>query len=157
MVFTLGPSAHLPRLATLAGLGTISGSSGIVGFGEKRCRRNLPLHDLRSMDAHIEADLYCFPESDGGRRSPFFSGYRPCFRFGDIDNGVTITLLDRESMTGGDTGRVSLSFHAPHLQAGRLSVGAEFSIAEGARVVARGTMTVIHDSSMMVTSSPAPD
>ena len=32
MVFTLGPSAHLPALATRAGLGTISGSSGIVRF-----------------------------------------------------------------------------------------------------------------------------
>ena len=32
MVFTLGPSVHLPRLATLAGLGTISHSSDIVRF-----------------------------------------------------------------------------------------------------------------------------
>ena len=32
MVFTQEPSAHLPRLATRAGLGTISGSSEIVRF-----------------------------------------------------------------------------------------------------------------------------
>ena len=32
MVFTLGPSVHLPRLATRAGLGTTSRSSGIVRF-----------------------------------------------------------------------------------------------------------------------------
>ena len=32
MVFTQGPSAHLPCLVTLAGLGTISSSSGIVRF-----------------------------------------------------------------------------------------------------------------------------
>ncbi|TWU41680.1 Elongation factor Tu [Rubripirellula tenax] len=108
------------------------------------------------MDAHAEAELYSLPESDGGRRSPFSSGYRPCFRFDDVDNGVTITLLDRSSMDGGDTGLVSLSFHAPLLQAGRLFVGAQFGIAEGARIVARGTITVIHDSSMLVGSSSPP-
>ena len=32
MVFTLGPSAHLRLLATLAGFGTISRSSDIVRF-----------------------------------------------------------------------------------------------------------------------------
>ena len=32
MVFTLGPSAHLRPLATLAGLGTIFSNSGIVRF-----------------------------------------------------------------------------------------------------------------------------
>ena len=32
MVFTQGPSAHLPRLATWAGLGTISRNSGIACF-----------------------------------------------------------------------------------------------------------------------------
>ncbi|WP_404309311.1 hypothetical protein [Neorhodopirellula lusitana] len=105
------------------------------------------------MDAHVEADLYCKLESDGGRRSPFFSGYRPCFRFDGVDNGATIILLDRDSMSGGETGRVSLSFHAPQLQAGRLFVGAEFGIAEGARIVATGTITAIHDPSM-VTDSP---
>ena len=32
MVFTQGPSAHLPRLATRADVGTISRSSGIARF-----------------------------------------------------------------------------------------------------------------------------
>ena len=45
MVFTLRPSAHLLRLGTWAGLGTISDSSDIVRFGIGRCRKTLTLAD----------------------------------------------------------------------------------------------------------------
>ena len=51
MVFTLRPSAHLPTLATRAGLGTISGSSGIVRFVQggvvKTFRQTLVDEDFR--------------------------------------------------------------------------------------------------------------
>ncbi|PHQ36117.1 hypothetical protein [Rhodopirellula bahusiensis] len=101
------------------------------------------------MDTHAEAELFASPESDGGRHSPFFSGYRPCITIDDAYDGLTITLLDRESMAGGDTGRVAFSFHALPSFVGRLHVGLAFDIAEGARVVARGTITAVHDPSLL--------
>jgi len=101
------------------------------------------------MKTHIEATLFVVPESDGGRHSPFFSGYRPQFRFQDRDNDCNITLIDHEQLGGGDTGAVALTFVRPDLQTGRLSVGAEFCIAEGARVVCRGTITAILDPDMI--------
>ena len=85
------------------------------------------------MDIHAEAELFVLPESDGGRKSPFFSGYRPCIAFDDVYNGLTINLLDAESLGGGDTGRVSLSFTYLPAFVGRIRVGMPFDIAEGAR------------------------
>ena len=101
------------------------------------------------MDTHAEAELFALPESDGGRHSPFFSGYRPCITFDDVYDGLTITLLDRELMAGGDTGCVAFSFHALPSFVGRLRVGLAFDIAEGARIVARGTITAVHDPSLL--------
>ena len=100
------------------------------------------------MKTHIEAELFVVPESDGGRHSPFFSGYRPQFRFKDRDNDCNVTLLDREHLNGGDTGAVALTFVRPDLQTSRLAVGDSFSLAEGARVVCRGTITRIYESEM---------
>ena len=102
------------------------------------------------MKKDIEADLFVVPESDGGRRTPFSSGYRPQFRFDGRDNDVVITILDRDQLSGGETGAVALSFRVPELQAGRFSIGDDFCIAEGARVVCRGTITKIIDDTMAV-------
>ena len=51
------------------------------------------------MNFDIEAELFVIPESEGGRRRPFFSGYRPQFRFQNLDNDVNITILDRRGVT----------------------------------------------------------
>ena len=101
------------------------------------------------MDIHAEAELFVLPESDGGRKSPFFSGYRPQFRFDGRDNDCSITLLNGDQLGGGETGMVALSFYRPELQSGRFSIGSAFAIAEGARVVGRGRITLIHDTSML--------
>ena len=101
------------------------------------------------MKTHLDAELFVVPESDGGRRSPFFSGYRPQFLFNDVHNGCVITIVDREQMAGGDSGAVALTFFRPELQFGRLAVGDSFCIAEGARVVCRGTITKIHERDMV--------
>lgn len=101
------------------------------------------------MKTDIEADLFLVAESDGGRRSPFLSGYRPQFRFDGRDNDCNITLVDREQLGDGETGRIALTFLRPELQTGRLSVGAEFCIAEGARVVGQGKITAILDETMI--------
>ena len=104
------------------------------------------------MDIHAEAELFVLPESDGGRKSPFFSGYRPCIAFDDVYNGLTINLLDAESLGGGDTGRVSLSFTYLPAFVGRIRVGMPFDIAEGARVVARETITSVMDDSLLAST-----
>lgn len=101
------------------------------------------------MNFDIEAELFVIPESEGGRRRPFFSGYRPQFRFQNLDNDVNITILDRHQLSGGETGKVAITFRVPDLQTGRLFVGANFEIAEGARVVCHGTITTIHNATMI--------
>ena len=101
------------------------------------------------MKTHIDAELFVVPESEGGRRSPFFSGYRPQFFFDGVHNGCVITIIGGNEMAGGDAGLVTLTFFQPKLQYGRLSVGDAFCIAEGARVVCRGTIKRIHVPEMI--------
>ncbi len=119
-----------------------------------RCRHNLSLGDFRSMETHAEAELFALPACDGGRQSSFSSGYRSCIAFDDFYRGLTISLLDRDSMSGGDTARVTFSFHALPSFVGRLRVGLPFDIAEGARVVARGTIIAVLDPSLLSNDSP---
>ena len=105
------------------------------------------------MKTHVNAELFVVPESDGGRRSPFFSGYRPQFFFDGVHNDCVITILNGDEMGGGDSGPVALTFFRPELQSGRLAVGDTFCIAEGARVVCRGTITRIHEPEMVRTAT----
>jgi len=42
------------------------------------------------VDIHAEAELFVLPETDGGRKSPFFSGYLPGISFDGVYNGLTI-------------------------------------------------------------------
>ena len=45
-------AADTASLATLLLFGKLFGVATLVGFGEKRCRKNLPLCDLTSRDSH---------------------------------------------------------------------------------------------------------
>ena len=61
MVFTLRPAAHLPWLVTLAGFGTMSGSSAIVRFvqgGVVKTFRCRSLIRLENYDPCVGANSY---------------------------------------------------------------------------------------------------
>ena len=110
---------------------------------------------------HIKARLTLLPTENGGRRSPVFSGYRPQFRYLGRDNDVSIDLLNRESLCPGDTDDVYLTFFRPELQLRRIAIDTEFELAEGAKPVARGTITEVIQPELaglkrMIAMSPIP-
>ncbi len=102
------------------------------------------------MIAHIRVKLLTIPTAAGGRRSAFYSGYRPHFRYRGEENGITITTIPEDQcVEPGDTCDAMITFLRPDLQNSRLQTGSSFMIAEGRNSIAHGMITEILDDTMI--------
>jgi elongation factor Tu len=90
--------------------------------------------------SHFEAVVYLLSPQEGGRRAPFYSGYRPQFYLHGHDFDCTLALLpDACQCSPGETVRVVVSRDAGRPLA--LEVGTRFALREGARTVGVGVIT----------------
>jgi len=88
----------------------------------------------------MKAQIYALTKEEGGRHSPFFTGYRPQFYFRTTDITGTVTLPDDLQMVmPGD--RAELIIELIHTIA--VEQGVRFAIREGGRTVAAGAVTEI--------------
>jgi len=87
----------------------------------------------------FEAEVYCLSKDEGGRHTPFFSGYRPQFYFRTTDVTGTANLVEAEMCMPGDNVRVSIELHKPIA----MDDGVRFAIREGGRTVGSGVVTKI--------------
>jgi elongation factor Tu len=87
----------------------------------------------------FEAEVYCLSKDEGGRHTPFFSGYRPQFYFRTTDVTGTANLVDAEMCMPGDNVRVTVELHKPIA----MDDGVRFAIREGGRTVGSGVVTKI--------------
>ncbi len=87
----------------------------------------------------FEAEVYCLSKDEGGRHTPFFSGYRPQFYFRTTDVTGTANLVDAEMCMPGDNVRISVELHKPIA----MDDGVRFAIREGGRTVGSGVVTKI--------------
>lgn len=87
----------------------------------------------------FEAEVYCLSKDEGGRHTPFFSGYRPQFYFRTTDVTGTADLVDAEMCMPGDNVRLSISLHKPIA----MDDGVRFAIREGGKTVGSGVVTKI--------------
>ena len=87
----------------------------------------------------FEAEVYCLSKEEGGRHTPFFSGYRPQFYFRTTDVTGTANLVEAEMCMPGDNVRVTIELHKPIA----MDSGVRFAIREGGRTVGSGVVTSI--------------
>ena len=87
----------------------------------------------------FEAEVYCLSKDEGGRHTPFFSGYRPQFYFRTTDVTGTANLIEAEMCMPGDNVKVSVELHKPIA----MDDGVRFAIREGGRTVGSGVVTKI--------------
>jgi len=87
----------------------------------------------------FEAEVYCLSKDEGGRHTPFFSGYRPQFYFRTTDVTGTANLVGAEMCMPGDNVRVTIELHKPIA----MDDGVRFAIREGGRTVGSGVVTKI--------------
>jgi elongation factor Tu len=88
----------------------------------------------------FESEVYILSKDEGGRHTPFFSGYRPQFYFRTTDVTGTANLLgDAEMCMPGDNVKLSVELNAPIA----LDESVRFAIREGGRTVGSGVVTKV--------------
>jgi elongation factor Tu len=88
----------------------------------------------------FEAEVYVLSKEEGGRHTPFFSGYRPQFYFRTTDVTGTAQLLgDAEMCMPGDNARLAVELMVPIA----MDDGVRFAIREGGKTVGSGVVTKI--------------
>ena len=95
-----------------------------------------------SITPHTEfsAEVYILSKDEGGRHTPFFTGYRPQFYFRTTDVTGAVTLPEgTEMVMPGDNVSMDVALGAPIA----MEDGLRFAIREGGRTVGAGVVTNI--------------
>jgi elongation factor Tu len=88
----------------------------------------------------FEAEVYVLSKEEGGRHTPFFSGYRPQFYFRTTDVTGSANLVGGVDMCmPGDNVRLSVELGYPIA----MDEGVRFAIREGGKTVGSGVVTKI--------------
>ncbi|HMX70940.1 MAG TPA: elongation factor Tu, partial [Solirubrobacterales bacterium] len=88
----------------------------------------------------FRAEVYCLKKEEGGRHTPFFSGYRPQFYFRTTDvTGVANLPEGTEMVMPGDNVEMTIELIQPIA----MDQGLRFAIREGGRTVGSGVVSEI--------------
>ena len=89
---------------------------------------------------HFEGQVYVLTKEEGGRHTPFFSGYRPQFYFRTTDVTGSIKLPEGvEMVMPGDHVTMEIQLITPIA----MEEGLRFAIREGGRTVASGVVSKV--------------
>jgi len=112
------------------------------GIEREEIERGMVLAAPGSIKPHTYADaeVYVLSKEEGGRHTPFFSGYKPQFYIRTTDVTGTIELPEGvEMVMPGDNIRMKIRLLYPVA----LEKGLRFAIREGGKTVGAGTVTSI--------------
>jgi elongation factor Tu len=124
--------------------GMAGDNAGILLRGTKKedVHRGQVLCKPGSVTPHteFEAEVYILKKEEGGRHTPFFSGYKPQFymRTTDVTGDVTLAA-GVEMVMPGDTAKFKVKLVAPVA----LEEKQRFAIREGGKTVGAGAVTKI--------------
>jgi elongation factor Tu len=124
--------------------GMAGDNAGILlrGVEKKDVIRGQVLAAPGSIHPHtkFEAQIYVLTEAEGGRKKPFFSGYRPQFYFRTTDITGEVKLDDPSAMVKpGDNVKITGELIHPIA----MDEGLKLAIREGGRTIASGQVTKI--------------
>jgi elongation factor Tu len=119
-------------------------NAGILLRGTKKedVHRGQVLAAKGSVTPHteFEAEVYVLSKDEGGRHTPFFTGYKPQFYIRTTDVTGEVTLAEGvEMVMPGDTAKFKVKLVAPVA----LEEQQGFAIREGGRTVGAGVVTKI--------------
>jgi elongation factor Tu len=112
------------------------------GVERKEIERGQVIAKPGSITPHtkFKAEVYVLTKEEGGRHTPFFSGYRPQFYFRTTDvTGVAQLPEGVEMVMPGDNSQLEIELIAPIA----MEKGLRFAIREGGRTVGAGTVSEI--------------
>jgi elongation factor Tu len=88
----------------------------------------------------FEAEVYVLTKEEGGRHTPFFSGYKPQFYFRTTDVTGDLELVGAEMCMPGDNIKMKVDLHDKPIA---MEDGLRFAVREGGRTVGSGVVTKI--------------
>jgi elongation factor Tu len=112
------------------------------GVEKKEVERGQVLAKPGSITPHskFKGQIYCLSKEEGGRHSPFFTGYRPQFYFRTTDITGTVKLPEgKEMIMPGDNTEIFGDLIHPIA----MEKGLRFAIREGGKTVASGQVVEI--------------
>ena len=124
--------------------GIAGDNAGILLRGAKKedISRGQVLAKVKSVNPHteFEAEVYVLKKEEGGRHTPFFTGYKPQFYIRTTDVTGDVTLKEGvEMVMPGDTATFKVKLIAPVA----LEENQRFAIREGGKTVGAGVVTKI--------------
>jgi len=117
------------------------------GVQKEQIQRGMVLAKPGSITPHtkFESEVYILTKEEGGRHTPFFSGYRPQFyvRTTDVTGQITSFTADDgsnvEMVMPGDRIKMNASLISPIA----IEAGMRFAIREGGRTIGAGVVSKI--------------
>ncbi|HYD93116.1 MAG TPA: elongation factor Tu [Candidatus Paceibacterota bacterium] len=124
--------------------GQAGDNAGILLRGTKKedVHRGQVLAKVGSVTPHtdFEAEVYILSKDEGGRHTPFFTGYKPQFYIRTTDVTGEVTLPEgKEMVMPGDTVTFKVKLTAPVAMEEQM----RFAIREGGKTVGAGVVTKI--------------
>jgi len=114
----------------------------VRGLKKEEVERGQVLAKPGSITPHteFEGEVYILTKEEGGRHTPFFSGYKPQFYFRTTDVTGEVTLSEgTEMVMPGDTVNLKIKLISPIA----LEEKQKFAIREGGKTVGAGVVTKI--------------
>ena len=114
----------------------------IRGVDREDVERGQVLAEKQSINPHTTAlgEIYVLTRDEGGRHTPFFTGYKPQFFIRTTDVTGTLDLPDGvEMVMPGDNITATINLISPVA----MEEGLRFAIREGGRTVGSGVVTKI--------------
>jgi elongation factor Tu len=112
------------------------------GIDREDVERGMVIAKPKSITPHtkFEGEIYVLSKEEGGRHTPFFTGYRPQFYFRTTDVTGSLSLPDGvEMVMPGDNIAITAELITPIAMTEEL----RFAIREGGRTVASGVVTKV--------------
>ena len=112
------------------------------GVDKRELERGMVLAKPGSILPHLKfkGQVYILKKEEGGRHTPFFTGYRPQFYFRTTDvTGVSFLPDGREMVMPGDNVELDCELITPIA----MEEGLRFAIREGGRTIGAGVITKI--------------
>ncbi len=112
------------------------------GIEKEQVERGQVLAKPGSITPHteFEAEIYVLKKEEGGRHTPFFTGYRPQFYIRTTDvTGESTLPAGVEMVMPGDNAKMTVKLIAPVA----LEVGDRFAVREGGKTIGAGVVTKI--------------
>ncbi len=124
--------------------GRAGDNAGVLLRGVKKedIHRGQVLAKIGSVTPHteFESEVYILKKEEGGRHTPFFTGYKPQFYVRTTDVTGEVTLAEgTEMVMPGDTVTFKVKLHTPVAMEDKM----RFAVREGGKTVGAGVVTKI--------------